>query len=74
MLDSVMRYNMNVQLYRALLEAQASEHGARMMAMDNATVNAEEMIDEMTLTMNRLRQESITAELIDVVGGVEAMN
>ena len=45
-----------------------------MMAMDNATENAEEMIEEMTLTMNRLRQESITSELIDVVGGVEAMN
>jgi F-type H+-transporting ATPase subunit gamma len=74
MLDSLMRYNMNVQLYRALLEAQASEHGARMMAMDNATENAEEMIEDMTLTMNRLRQESITAELIDVIGGVEAMD
>ncbi len=65
--------NLTVQVYRALLEAQASEHGARMMAMDNATTNAEEMVDELTLQMNRSRQESITNELLDVVGGAEAM-
>jgi F-type H+-transporting ATPase subunit gamma len=66
--------NINVQVYRALLEAQASEHGARMMAMDNATENAEEMIEELTLQMNRLRQESITKEILDVVGGAEALS
>jgi len=71
--DGLLRHNINVQVYRALLEAQASEHGARMMAMDNATENADEMIDELTLTMNRLRQEDITKEIIDVVGGAEAM-
>jgi F-type H+-transporting ATPase subunit gamma len=65
--------NLTVQVYRALLEAQASEHGARMMAMDNATRNAEEMIDELTLVMNRARQEGITSEIMDVVGGAEAV-
>jgi len=65
--------NLNVQIFRALLEAQASEHGARMMAMDNATENADEMIDHLTLEMNRVRQESITSEILDVVGGAEAM-
>lgn len=73
MLDHVLEYNLNLQIYRAMLESQASEHGARMMAMDNATENAEEMIDELTLQMNRLRQESITGEIIDVVGGAEAL-
>ncbi len=66
-------HNLSIQVYRALLEAQASEHGARMMAMENATDNAEEMIDELTLQMNRLRQESITRELLDVVGGAGAL-
>ncbi len=69
----LIEHNLTVQIYRALLEAQASEHGARMMAMDNATENAEEMVDRLTLQMNRLRQESITREILDVVGGAEAM-
>jgi len=71
--DVLLEYNVNVQLYRALLEAQSSEHGARMMAMDNATENAEEMIEELTLLMNRVRQENITREILDVVGGAEAI-
>ncbi|MFW6189381.1 MAG: ATP synthase F1 subunit gamma [Planctomycetota bacterium] len=71
--DELLEHNVDMQVYRALLEAQASEHGARMMAMDNATDNAEEMIDDLTLQMNRLRQESITREILDVVGGAEAM-
>ena len=71
--DRLLERNLTVQVYRALLEAQASEHGARMMAMDNATTNAEEMVEELTLQMNRSRQESITSELLDVVGGAEAM-
>ncbi|MCD6416822.1 MAG: ATP synthase F1 subunit gamma [Planctomycetes bacterium] len=65
--------NLSVQVYRALLEAQASEHGARMVAMDNATENAEEMVQQLTLQMNRLRQENITREILDVVGGAEAV-
>lgn len=71
--NRLLEYNLGVQIYRALLEAQASEHGARMMAMDNATENAEDMIQELTLLMNRVRQESITREILDVVGGAEAM-
>ncbi|MFO7955939.1 MAG: ATP synthase F1 subunit gamma [Candidatus Brocadiia bacterium] len=69
----LLEHNLSMQVYRALLESQASEHGARMMAMDNATDNAEEMVEELTLQMNRLRQESITRELLDVVGGAGAI-
>ncbi len=70
--ERLLERNLSVQVYRALLEAQASEQGARMVAMDNATDNAEEMVEELTLQMNRLRQESITREILDVVGGAEA--
>jgi F-type H+-transporting ATPase subunit gamma len=58
-----------VQIYRALLESAASEHGARMAAMDTATRNAGEMIDMLTLNMNRVRQAAITREIIEVVSG-----
>lgn len=61
------------QLYRALLESVASEHGARMTAMDSASKNAGEMIDKLTLTMNRARQAAITREIIEVVSGAEAL-
>lgn len=60
--------------YHAMLEAAASEHGARMTAMDNATRNASEMIDRLTLDMNRARQAGITTELMEIVGGAEALN
>jgi len=71
--QELLAHNIAVQVYRALLEAQASEHGARMVAMDNATENAEDMINELTLRMNRVRQESITEEILDVVGGAGAL-
>ncbi len=71
--QELLQHNLSVQVYRALLEAQASEQGARMVAMDNATTNAEDMIDELTLKMNRVRQESITSEILDVVGGASAI-
>ncbi len=58
------------QVYHAILEAQASEHSARMIAMQNATDNANELIEELTLDLNKARQESITGELLDIVGGV----
>src|SRR5205814_9956345 len=58
---------------QALLEAIASEHGARMTAMDNATRNAGEMIDSLTLSMNRARQATITKELMEIVSGAEAL-
>jgi len=70
--DLLNRY-IEVQVYRALLESLAGEYGARMTAMDSATRNASEMIDQLTLTMNKTRQASITRELIEVVSGAEAL-
>ena len=65
--------NLKIQVFRALLESSASEHGARMSAMDNATRNAGEMIDDLTLTFNRSRQAKITSELIEIISGAEAL-
>jgi F-type H+-transporting ATPase subunit gamma len=65
--------NLAVQLYTALLENAASEQGARMTAMDNATRNAGEMIDRLTMTYNRTRQAYITKELIEIISGAEAL-
>jgi F-type H+-transporting ATPase subunit gamma len=62
-----------VQIYRALLESAASEHGARMASMDTASKNAGEMIDMLTLNMNRIRQAAITREIIEVVSGAGAL-
>jgi F-type H+-transporting ATPase subunit gamma len=62
-----------VQVYRGLLDTSASEHAARMTAMDNATRNCDEMVDALTLIYNKTRQAAITNELIDIVGGVEAL-
>jgi F-type H+-transporting ATPase subunit gamma len=65
--------NLAVQIYRALVENAASEQGARMSAMDNATRNAGDMIDRLTLFYNRTRQAQITRELIEIVSGAEAL-
>ena len=65
--------NIGVQIFQALLESSASEHGARMTSMDNATRNAGEMIDKLTLTFNRTRQAAITTELVEIVSGAEAL-
>ncbi len=65
--------NMAVQIFQALLESAASEHGARMTAMDNATRNAGDMIDGLTMTYNRTRQAVITKELIEIISGAEAL-
>jgi len=65
--------NLAVQIYTALLENAASEQGARMTAMDNATRNAGEMIDRLTLNYNRTRQAAITKELIEIISGAEAV-
>jgi len=62
-----------MQIYHAILEAIASEQSARMVAMRNATENAGELIDDLTLMYNKARQEAITKELLDITGGVEAM-
>ena len=61
-------------LYGALVEAVASENGARMQAMDSATSNAEEMIDKLTLQYNRARQGSITQELTEIIAGANAIS
>ena len=62
------------ELYRALLESAASEQGARMTAMRNASKNAGELIDTLTLAMNRARQAEITQEILEVVAGADALN
>jgi F-type H+-transporting ATPase subunit gamma len=62
-----------IQIYRALLESAAAEHGARMASMDTASRNAGEMIDQLTLNMNRIRQAAITREIIEVVSGAGAL-
>ena len=72
-LTELLPSNLKIQVFRALLESSASEHGARMSAMDNATRNAGEMIDDLTLTFNRSRQARITSELIEIISGAEAL-
>jgi F-type H+-transporting ATPase subunit gamma len=65
--------NIATQIFRALLENAASEQGARMSAMDNATRNAGDMIRKQTITYNRTRQAMITKELIEIISGAEAL-
>ena len=72
-MSSLLPRYVRVQLYRALLESAASEHAARMTAMDAATNNATDMIDRLTLYMNRVRQASITREIIEIVSGAAAL-
>ena len=72
-LDLVLPRALTARLHRALLESQASEQGARMMAMDSATTNASDMIGRLTLQMNRVRQAAITKELMEIIGGAEAL-
>ncbi len=72
-LNQLLPRYVQVQIYRAMLEALASEFGARMTAMESATNNASEMIDRLTLEMNRARQAAITKELMEIVGGAEAL-
>ncbi len=72
-LSDLLPKHVEVQFYRAFLESVAAEHAARMTAMDNATNNAEEMISTLTLVMNKIRQASITKELIEIVSGANAL-
>ncbi len=72
-LASILPRNVTIQVFRALLENAASEQGARMSAMDNATRNAGDMIKRQTLTYNRTRQAQITKELIEIISGAEAL-
>jgi F-type H+-transporting ATPase subunit gamma len=73
LLHKLLPMYVHVLVYRALLETSAGENGARMAAMDNATSNCEELIRSLTLKMNKARQAAITAELMDIVGGTEAL-
>jgi len=72
-LDELLPQNICVRIFSALLESSASEHGARMSAMDNATRNAGEMIDDLSMIYNRSRQAKITSELIEIISGAEAL-
>jgi F-type H+-transporting ATPase subunit gamma len=71
--DRLLPRHVGTQVFRALLESGAAEQGARMTAMNNATRNATDMIDALTLQMNKIRQAAITKEILEVVGGAEAL-
>lgn len=73
-LDEIVPRFVELQLYQALLEAQASEHAARMTAMRNATDNASDLVDDLTLEYNKARQTAITNEILDIVGGANALS
>jgi F-type H+-transporting ATPase subunit gamma len=73
LLGDMLPRNVYVQIYRGLLETSTSEHAARMMAMSNATQACNDMIERLTLTYNKARQAAITGELMDIVGGAEAL-
>lgn len=72
-LDVILPKYVDSSIYRLLLEAKAGEHGARMTAMDSATDNASELIDKLTLSLNRARQAQITTEITEIVGGAAAL-
>jgi F-type H+-transporting ATPase subunit gamma len=74
LLQKLLPMYVHILIYRALLETSAGENGARMAAMDNATSNCEDLIRTLTLKMNKARQAAITAELMDIVGGTEALS
>ena len=73
LLERLLPMYVETMVYRAILESSASEHGARMTAMDNATKNAKEMLGSLTLVYNRARQAAITKELMEIIGGAEAL-
>ncbi len=73
LLDELLPKNIEVQMFKALLESLASEHGARMTAMDSASKNASEMIGKLTLIYNRARQAAITKELMEIISGAESI-
>jgi len=72
-LNSLLPRFVEMEVYHAFLELVASEHSARMVAMRNATDAAKDLIDDLTLAMNKVRQESITGELLDMIGGTLAL-
>jgi F-type H+-transporting ATPase subunit gamma len=73
LLEQVVRRFVELQIYQAVVESLASEHAARMVAMRNATENANDLLKDLTMTYNKLRQQSITEEMLDIVGGAEAL-
>jgi len=73
-LSALLPQYVEVKIFQAMLDATASEHGARMTAMESASRNASEMIERLTLEMNRARQAAITKELMEIIGGAEALN
>jgi F-type H+-transporting ATPase subunit gamma len=73
LLEVIVPRHVEIQVFRALLESAAAEHAARMTAMDAATSNAQEMVDKLTLYMNKVRQAAITREIIEVVSGAQAL-
>ena len=73
LLNLLLPYHVSVQVARALLESSAAEHAARMTAMDAATRNAKDMVDRLTLYMNKVRQASITREIIEIVAGAQSV-
>ena len=73
MLIELLPKHISVQIYNAFLQNETSEHAARMAAMDNASKNCKEIVDNLTLVFNKARQAAITAELMDIVGGAEAL-
>ena len=72
-MQTLIPQSLKIQLYKAVLESNASEHGARMTAMDKATDNAGELLKALKLTYNRTRQAAITTEILEIVGGAEAL-
>jgi F-type H+-transporting ATPase subunit gamma len=73
LVSSLIPRHLNVQMWKYLLESYASEQAARMLAMENATTNAEDMIKDLTLQFNKARQAAITTEMLEIVGGAEAL-
>jgi len=72
-LNNLLPRNISAQIFKALLENAASEQGSRMTAMDNATRNAGDLVDKLTVTYNRSRQAAITKELIEIISGAESL-
>ena len=73
LIETLIPRHRNVQMWKFLLESYASEQAARMLSMENATTNAQEMIKNLTLEFNKARQAAITTEMLEIVGGAEAL-
>ena len=72
--DELIPKSLKTQLFKAIIDSHAAEHGARMTAMHKATDNAGELKKDLTLTYNKVRQAAITGEILEIVGGAEALN